>query len=270
MKRLIGFLFLCSFQVFSQTYLNILLSNNSYKYSQISELKNITFSSSGEVIYFNLKSGTTISENTANVKSFIFSNTQLGNPLPVELSSFNAVQIASSVLLKWRTETEVNNFGFDVERAENINGAMQNWNKIGFVPGNGNSNSPKDYSFTDNPAIGNKYFYRLKQIDSDGQTEFSNVISIDLNIPNKFALEQNYPNPFNPTTTITYSIPFDTDVELKIYDVLGKEVATLVKEFKDAGIHSIEFGASKLSSGVYLYRLQAGTFVQNKKMIVLK
>ena len=270
MKRLIGFLFLCSFQVFSQTYLNILLSNNSYKYSQISELKNITFSSSGEVIYFNLKSGTTISENTANVKSFIFSNTQLGNPLPVELSSFNAVLIGSSVLLKWRTETEVNNFGFDVERAENINGAMQNWNKIGFVPGNGNSNSPKDYFFTDNPTIGNKYFYRLKQIDSDGQTEYSNVISIDLNIPNKFALEQNYPNPFNPSTIIKYHLPVDADVQLRIFDVLGREVSILVNEFQKAGTYSIPFEAEELSSGIYFCRMNSASFNSSVKMILIK
>ena len=116
MKLLIGLLFFCSFQLFSQSYLNILLSNDSYKNSQISELKKITFSSSGEVIYFHLADGSTAEENTANVKRFLFSDSPLGTPLPVELSSFNAVQIGSTVLLKWRTETEINNFGFDVER----------------------------------------------------------------------------------------------------------------------------------------------------------
>jgi hypothetical protein len=168
MKLLIGLLFFCSFQLFSQSYLNILLSNDSYKNSQISELKKITFSSSGDVIYFHLADGSTAEENTANVKRFLFSDSPLGTPLPVELSSFNAVQIGSTVLLKWRTETEINNFGFDLERTNEPNGSVQHWNNIGFVSGSGNSNSPKDYSFTDNPAIGSKYYYRLKQIDSDG------------------------------------------------------------------------------------------------------
>ena len=160
MKLLIGLLFFFSFQLFSQSYLNILLSNGSYKNSQISELKKITFSENGEVISFHLSDLTVVSENTANVKRFLFSNEPLGTPLPVELSSFNAVQIGSSVLLKWRTETETNNYGFDVERAIDLNGSIQHWNKIVFVEGNGNSNSYKDYSFTDNPAIGNKYYYR--------------------------------------------------------------------------------------------------------------
>jgi hypothetical protein len=229
MKLLIGCLLLSTIQLFSQSYLNILLSNDNYKNSQISELKKITFSSSGDVIYFHLADGSTAEENTANVKRFTFGNSPLGEPLPVELSTFTAVQIGSRVLLKWTTETEINNFGFDVERCA-LSVECQAWDKIGFVNGNGNSNSPKEYSFTDNPATGNKYYYRLKQIDSDGQTEYSNVISIDLNIPNQYALYQNYPNPFNPTTSITYNLPSDGIVSLKVYDMLGSEVITLVND----------------------------------------
>jgi hypothetical protein len=269
MKLLVGFLFFCSFQLFSQSYLNILLSNDNYKNSQISELKKITFSSSGDVIYFHLADGSTAAENTANVKRFTFGNSPLGEPLPVELSTFTAVQIGSKVLLKWTTETEINNFGFDVERCA-LSAECQAWEKIGFVNGNGNSNSPKEYSFTDNPATGNKYYYRLKQIDSDGQTEYSNVISIDLNIPNQYALYQNYPNPFNPTTSITYNLPADGPVSLKVFDVLGSEVATLVNDNQKSGVHTIPFNGKGLSSGIYICKITADNFNSSIKMILMK
>lgn len=270
MKRIVGFLFLCSFQIFSQTYLNILLSNDNYKNSPIGELKKITFSISGEVIYFNLTNGTTISENTANVKRFIFSDIPMGNPLPVELSSFNVVLIGSEVLLKWTTATEINNFGFDVERTNGLNGPGEYWNKNGFVAGNGNSNSPKDYSFIDNPLEGNKYFYRLKQIDNDGQYEYSNVISIDLNTPNKYAMYQNYPNPFNPTTSITYNLPIDGQVSLIVFDVLGSKVATLVNDNQKSGVYTISFDGKELSSGIYICKISTDNFNSSIKMILMK
>lgn len=270
MKLLIGFLLFSSFQLFSQSYLNILLSNGSYKDSQISELKKITFSENGEVIYFYLSGLTVVSENTASVKSFLFSNSPLGTPLPVELSSFNAVQLGSTVLLKWTTQTETNNFGFYIERASDLNGSIKDWNKIGFVEGNGNSNSPRDYSFTDNPSTRNKYYYRLKQIDSDGQKEYSNVISIDLNIPNQYSLYQNYPNPFNPTTSITYNLPTDANVTLKVYDMLGSEVITLVSKNQKSGVYTIPFDGKELSSGIYICKITADNFNSSIKMILMK
>lgn len=268
MKLLIGLLFFCSFQLFSQSYLNILLSNGNYKDSHISDLKKITFSENGEVIYFHL-SDLSVSENTANVKRFLFSDSPLGTPLPVELSSFSAVQVGSTILLKWRTETEINNFGFDVERCAQ-SAECQVWEKIGFVNGNGNSNSPRDYSFTDNPSIGSKYYYRLKQIDSDGQTEYSNVISIDLNMPNQYALYQNYPNPFNPITSITYNLPIDGMVSLRVFDMLGSEVVTLVNENQKAGAYTIPFYAGDLASGIYICKITANNFISSIKMILMK
>jgi hypothetical protein len=270
MKLLFGFLFFCSFQLFSQSHLNILLSNNSYKNSHLGDLKKITFSSSGDLINFHLSDQTVVSENTADVKRFLFGNSPLGGPLPVELSSFNAVQIGSDVLLKWRTETEISNFGFDVERANDLNGSVQQWNKIGFVEGNGNSNSPKDYSFNDNPRFGSKYYYRLKQIDSDGKIEYSNVINIDIKMPNEYAIYQNYPNPFNPATSITYSLPSDGMVSLKIYDMLGGEVITLINQNQKAGAYTIPFNGRDLSSGVYICKMSAGKFVSSIKMILMK
>jgi hypothetical protein len=270
MKLLIGFLFFSSFQLFSQSYLNILLSNDSYKNSQISELQKITFNETGDVIYFHLADLSIASENTANIKRLLFSNLPLGEPLPVELSAFTAMQIGSQVLLKWTTEMEINNFGFDIERAKDLNGSAKHWNKISFIEGNGNSNSPKHYSFSDNPDAGSKYFYRLKQIDSDGQFQYSEVILIDLNKLHEFALNQNYPNPFNPTTTIKYNIPIDANVQLKIYDVLGREISILLNEFQKAGAYTIPFNAEELSSGIYFCRMNSGNFISSVKMILIK
>jgi len=221
-------------------------------------------------MYFHLTDATVVTENTADVKRLTFGNTPLGEPLPVELSAFAAVQIGYSVLLKWRTETEVNNFGFDVERASYFNGAIQQWDKIVFVEGNGNSNSPKNYSFTDNPKIGSKYYYRLKQIDSDGQTEYSEMISIEIKMPNQYALYQNYPNPFNPTTSITYNLPTDGIVTLKAYDMLGSEVLTLINDYQKAGVYTIPFNGKDLSSGIYICKIAADNFIFSIKMILMK
>ncbi|GAB6283556.1 MAG: hypothetical protein STSR0008_23320 [Ignavibacterium sp.] len=212
----------------------------------------------------------------------------ISNPLPVELTSFAANILSSGVELKWQTATEVNNFGFDVERSID----NQNWTKIGFVAGNGNSNSPKDYSYVDedikNQANG-KYYYHLKQIDTDGSYEYSETIEVnwtsgvtDVNdsksLPNEFALSQNYPNPFNPSTVIKYTITASpisspkerTFVRLVVYDILGNEISTLVNEEKPAGEYEVEFNGKGLSSGMYFYKIEAGNFVQVKKMIMLK
>jgi hypothetical protein len=112
--------------------------------------------------------------------------------------------------------------------------------------------------------------YRLKQIDFNGQFEYSNMIEVDAGVPTQFALEQNYPNPFNPTTMIRYELPVASTVSLKVYDVLGREVATLVNERQEAGAYSVAFNANALSSGIYFYRLQAGNFISTKKMMLVK
>jgi hypothetical protein len=190
----------------------------------------------------------------------------LNVPLPVELSSFTAKLLDYLVQLDWSTETEINNYGFDVERK--VNGA--NWNKIGFVAGNGNSNSRKYYAFTDNNLTGgNNFYYRLKQIDTDGKFEYSEIIELEYS-PRNFALYQNYPNPFNPSTKIKYSLAKSSNVVLKIFDVLGNEVANLVDEYLPAGSYEVEFGSPSFPSGIYLYKLQADSFVDTKKMILIK
>ncbi len=184
---------------------------------------------------------------------------------PVELTSFTAEVKGKDVELAWQTATEVNNYGFEVEK--NIS---DSWDKIGFVFGNGTSNIGHSYSYVDASAVG-KVLYRLKQIDRDGKLEYSKVVEINVSSPpTNFGLSQNFPNPFNPSTVISYQIPADEMVTLKVYDVLGREVASLVNEQKSAGVHQINFDGSGLSSGMYVYKIQAGSFVQTKKMLLTK
>ena len=203
---------------------------------------------------------------TTYLTNFYLTIQYIDPPFPVELTSFSVILLNKNVQLKWATATEINNYGFDIERKNKDN----NWIKIGFVQGNGNSNSPKIYEFLDKcPAGGSKFQYRLKQIDNDGQFEYSDVVEIEA-VPNEFALYQNYPNPFNPVTTIRYQLPKQSKVVIKIYNVLGSEVMELLNEQKEAGIYEVEFNAESLASGTYIYKIVADNFVQTKKMILLK
>jgi Zn-dependent metalloprotease/photosystem II stability/assembly factor-like uncharacterized protein len=204
------------------------------------------------------------------------------SPLPVELTSFTANVNNNIVNLKWETATEVNNYGFEIERSltPSASGGLSKgeglcqWKKIGFVQGSGNSNSPKSYSYVDKNLFGgSKFQYRLKQIDADGKYTYSDVVEVEV-VPTEYALYQNYPNPFNPTTSIRFSLPVQSKVILKVYDLIGNEITTLVNEEKPAGNFEVEFNASLvnsgLSSGVYLYKIHAGDFISTKKLILLK
>ncbi|MFZ1517220.1 MAG: T9SS type A sorting domain-containing protein [Ignavibacteriaceae bacterium] len=201
-----------------------------------------------------------------------FDGLGIPEPLPVELTSFSATTIGKDVKLSWNTATEINNYGFEVERKGHTSTSlsMTNWDKIGFVNGNGNSNSPKNYSFVDDKVSTGKYSYRLKQIDNDGQFEYSKSIEVDINGVKKFELTQNYPNPFNPTTTISYILPQSGMVKLTLYNILGQEIRTLVNEVKEAGTHTFNFDASDLNSGMYIYKIESGSFTQTKKMTLVK
>jgi len=212
-----------------------------------------------------------------NGKAYLYSGPSA--PVPVELASFTAETNDGAIRLNWTTATEMNNYGFEVERQKAK--GKSGWAKIGFVEGHGNSNSPKEYSFTDeNPPSGNIQ-YRLKQIDIDGDFKYSEIVEVEVGAPLKFELFQNYPNPFNPTTTITYVIARSPEisgtrqspelsVQLIVYDALGREVATLVNKKQAPGKYSVQFDASRLNSGVYFYRISSGNFVQTRKMIFLK
>lgn len=195
--------------------------------------------------------------------------------LPVELTSFTAALNNRAVELNWKTATEVNNYGFNVERRTKSEDGTPvslgtSWKTLGFVQGHGNSNSPKEYSFEDkNPQVG-KLQYRLKQIDFDGAFEYSDVVEVEVRAPKQFVVYQNYPNPFNPTTNISYEIPVKSNVVIKVYDVLGSEVAVLLNEEKLPGRYQVEFKASHLPSGIYFYSINAGEYKSIKKMILLK
>jgi len=189
------------------------------------------------------------------------------NPVPVELAFFAGTLNGNNVELRWRTETEVNNYGFDIERTKD----HSDWFTISFIEGHGNSNSPKQYNFIDTDiGLSGNYYYRLKQIDNDGTYEYSNVVSVEVGVPNNFYLSQNYPNPFNPETRIDFTLPEKQLISLRIYNTLGELVGELVNEEREAGSYSVTFDASRLPSGVYIYRLQTSSFAANKKMTFLK
>ncbi|MBS1519089.1 MAG: T9SS type A sorting domain-containing protein [Bacteroidetes bacterium] len=199
------------------------------------------------------------------------------NVLPAELTSFTSIVNNRDVSLNWTTASELNNSGYEIERSD-VRGLTSNeWIRIGNVTGNGTTNSQHSYIFTDGNLASGKYNYRLRQIDFNGNFEYSNLNNeVNIGTPSDYSLSQNYPNPFNPTTTIEYGILSASAnsesgyVSLKIYDISGKEVMTLVNEQKAPGFYTASFNASNMSSGTYYYTLKAGDFVSAKKMTLLK
>lgn len=191
----------------------------------------------------------------------------IDNLLPVELSSFTSSVSGRDITLSWTTTDETNNSGFDIERKSTTG----NWIKLGNVEGHGTVNTPQSYSFVDRNLSSGRFSYRLKQIDYNGNYHYYNLSGeISIGTPSKYTLSQNYPNPFNPVTTISYEIPKGDFVALKVYDLTGKEVASLVNEKQEAGFYSVRFDGAKLSSGVYFYTLKSNDFVSTKKLILLK
>ena len=163
------------------------------------------------------------------------------------------------------TLTETNNNGYKIEQR-----SKDAWNKIGFVQGRGTSTEPESYSFTDKPGKVGTYYYRLKQLDFNGDYEYSGTVEVSLGEPGEYKLSQNYPNPFNPTTTINYTIPADGFINLSIYNPLGQKAAELINGTVKAGSYRVDFNAAGLSSGVYYYRLEADGYRETKKMILLR
>ncbi len=186
--------------------------------------------------------------------------------IPVELVSFDARVVGRDILLTWETASESDNYGFEIERAKDLN----QWVPIGFVPGYGTTTIAHLYSFIDKNTHAGTYYYRLKQIDIDGKFEYSMVVQIVVHPPKRYFLSQNYPNPFNPTTTITFELPKTTTVKLILYNVLGEVVELITDKKFQAGHHEIIFNAEKLATGLYFYKLEAIDFVDMKKLTVLK
>jgi hypothetical protein len=269
MKILFTCLVLLTSQLFSQTWLNISYSNgNTSNSTSLASISKITFSGSG--INFSLTDNSKISKVLSTLGKITFSGTDGGNPLPVELTNFASVINGNDIILVWNTATEINNYGFDIER----NIAKTSWEKIGFVKGYGNNTTPQKFSFTDSPHGATSLSYRLKQIDYNGNYRYSNEINVELgndrSLPVKYALSQNYPNPFNPATSIAYTLPVDGYVSFKVFDALGKEVSSLVNENKKAGSYVVTFDGSRLASGVYIGKMISGRFNSSIKMIVMK
>jgi hypothetical protein len=192
---------------------------------------------------------------------------EASTPLPVELTSFTANLNGNSVILNWRTATEMNNSGFDIERSTN----SVSFEKIGFINGAGSSTSAKNYSFTDvSLSKAGVYSYRIKQVDYNGLSKLSNAVEVNFTTPANFSLSQNYPNPFNPSTIINYNLPQASNVKLTVYNTIGQSVKVLENGFKAAGNYSESFNASELPSGLYFYKIEAGQFSQTRKMMLLK
>jgi len=191
--------------------------------------------------------------------------------VPVELSSFTSTLINKDVVLDWITATELNNQGFDIEHSYD----NQNFIKIGFVPGFGTTSESKSYSFTVSDVKSGIQYYRLKQIDFDGSYTYSPTVEAEGPVPSEFALYQNHPNPFNPSTKISFTLPVESDVKIKLFNMLGQEVGEIVNSIFQPGIHNIDFTAEGMSSGAYIYTLEASgvngqNFTSTKKLILMK
>lgn len=208
--------------------------------------------------------------------------------LPVELQNFHGSLIGHDVNLWWKTVTEINNYGFEIERCEKQDAKSMKWEKIGFVAGNGNSSSVKEYSFTDDISKHLSLYdpkdpldnhnltlnYRLKQIDNDGSYSYSNEITVETlpasSLPTEYMLFNNYPNPFNPVTTIRFGLPKDMKVVLEVYNILGEKIATLLNKEITTGYHEVKFNGAEIPGGVYLYKLSTEEFSTTKKLLLMK
>jgi hypothetical protein len=198
-------------------------------------------------------------------------------PVPIELGSFAATFVANgSVEIKWTTISEINNYGFEIQRSPDRSDAYETI-PGSFTPGHGTTLTPHSYSYTDTDPHDGVAYYRLKQIDLDNTVHLYEGVRVnpvtgvgDESLPRQYSLRQNHPNPFNPSTVIRYSLKQEGDVLLRVFNVLGETVGTLVQERQGAGEYSVNFDASGLGSGVYYYRLESGLFVASKKMVLLK
>lgn len=217
----------------------------------------------------------TISGSTVNINNFLFTDNlyiTLGSKestLPVELMSFTSNVKKRNVTLSWKTSSEINNKGFEVERAHDEK--SMKWENIGFIKGNGTTNNSRDYKFEDNNLNSGKYHYRIKQIDFNGVFAYYDLNTIvEINVPDNFLLSQNYPNPFNPKTKIEFKLSKQSNVNMTVTDMAGRLISTLVNKNLQAGYYAIDFDGSNLSSGTYFYTLKTDDEISVKKMMLVK
>lgn len=179
--------------------------------------------------------------------------------IPVELVSFTSKLIGNDVQLNWKTASETNNMGFEVEK---FSGST--WDRIGFINGNGTTTETKTYSFLDKNETAGTYSYRLKQLDFDGAFEYSNVIEVDVESPQQFTLSQNYPNPFNPATIIQFNVPEESLIKVQVINGLGEVITSLADDYRQAGIYTETWTPQQIASGVYYIRMIAESVVTGK------
>ncbi len=212
---------------------------------------------------------------SANIDGIRISDIWSETLLPVQLASFSALRVQESVQLTWTTLSELNNFGFFIERRGDA-GPVFAEVPGAFVPGHGTTLEPRAYSFVDNAVSPGIWYYRLRQVDLDGTSTYSEAVkvyivtSVQTNTPAGFSLGQNYPNPFNPSTTIDFMLPVPGFVTIQVYDLLGQEVASILRGAKPAGSHRATFDARNLPGGTYFYSLRAAGYADQKRMVILK
>ena len=227
----------------------------------------------GNIVNIDMKSYGNFELNDTSINSLYIEHTF--NYVPVELTSFGCKILNNTVKLNWKTATETNNKGFEIQRKLN-----SNWEKIGYVRGNGTTTTPNEYTYTDNFKYDSDkgiISYRLKQIDLNGSFHYSDEIKLKIDFtPKEFTLYQNYPNPFNPTTTIKYALPFESSVDITIYNMIGQRIEDFKEGIKEAGYHNINWQPNDLSSGVYFYSINAkstdgkNNYSKTLKMLYMK
>ncbi len=202
------------------------------------------------------------------VHNVVIYGTTTATVIPVELTSFSASVSGKAVVLNWVTATELNNSGFEIQKKFKNN----EFETIGFVKGKGTTTQKTEYQYLDQSVDKGLNIYRLKQIDLNGSYSYSKKIEVNIvPVPLTFNVEQNYPNPFNPNTTIKFTLAQNGPMSLSVYNVIGEQVKSLINnETKEAGTYQINFDASKLPSGTYIYTLRQGQQVASKKMILIK
>jgi hypothetical protein len=208
-------------------------------------------------------------------------------PLPIQLAKSSATAINDKdVEVSWHTVSETNNYGFEIERKRgqrsDVGGQNAGWAKVAFVEGHGTTLQPQDYSYVDRNLIFGKYFYRIKQIDLDGKAQLFPEMEVNVGVgPDKFVLGQNYPNPFNPSTLIDFAVPKTGRAVLKVYNILGQEVATLFDGEAEVGkVYTVSFPPARgnsfggdttsPASGTYFYVLRSAGKSETKRMLLLK
>ncbi|MCU0411025.1 MAG: T9SS type A sorting domain-containing protein [Bacteroidetes bacterium] len=232
---------------------------------------NIAFETNPTADHMNNTNGVAIDDSNAVLLASDVNNNRIllftaTGPLPVQLAAFAASSSSMGVTLAWSTATEARNAGFAIERRA----TGTPWEEIAFVNGVGTSNSPHEYTYVDTPPASGEFFYRLRQVDSDGTFSYHHEVAVVVAVPEKVDLAQNYPNPFNPTTVIKYQSSQTGPVSLRVYDLLGREVASLVNEVQGPGTYSVSFDASSLPSGSYVYSLRIGTQSVSRMMTLLR